>query len=132
MLSNTQIQQIQNYFKSKTAISYVVLFGSALKGLKKDSDIDLLVGGKVTLQDRIRYAIDLEKKLGITIDIVPEKSTFHDIALQAFAYGKVILVHNKQKLLSDYTKARRLFDDNLPLRQIRANRIKRTLLHGKN
>lgn len=131
VISSHDIQSIHNYFKSKRRVNYVVLFGSALKALKADSDIDLLIGGTVSFNDRISYAADLEKLIGRRVDIVPIDKTFCDLALQAFAHGKIVFVRRKEQLKEDYYKSRRLFDDNTPLRQIRTHRIRSIFVHGQ-
>ena len=130
MITQVQIKKIQDYFKNKRKVSYVVLFGSALKHLKKDSDIDLLIDHGSSFEQRLSYAADLEQLVGRRVDVVPVDGTYYDLALQAFAYGKIIVRRNEQRLKEDYFRVRRIADDNLPLERIRRERLYR-VLNGK-
>jgi len=130
-LQQKHINDIHSYFKNRHKVSYVILFGSGLKHLRPDSDVDLLLGGSVPFPDRLTYMADLERCLGRKVDIVPVQSTFYDLALQAFAYGRLIVTHNRNHLLRDYFRCRRAYDDNLPLQHIRAERLRRIFIHGQ-
>jgi predicted nucleotidyltransferase len=107
------------------AVDYAVLFGSALKGLLPDSDIDILVNGDLDLDQKSRLTMDLSLRLKKNVDIVLVKEASYELILNALSRGRLIFVHKKDSLRQDYFKSYFLYDMNTSLRNIRLARVKR-------
>jgi predicted nucleotidyltransferase len=125
-------QVIRTFFQNKRDINYVILFGSAVrtKHLRKESDIDLLVGGELDFKRRVDAALSLEQKIGRKVDIVCTPQSSCEVALEAFAKGLPLVVRNRARLKEDYFKKLYEYEDNIPLMRIRREKVKRDLAHG--
>lgn len=121
---------IRAHFQRHKHLDYVIIFGSAVKQLKADSDIDLLVAGPFSPTQKTAAAMALEEQIGRKIDIIHIKEAGVDLALEAFAKGKLLVLNNMNRLKQDYFQKRREDEDNIPLRRIRAAKLRRELARG--
>ncbi len=124
------IRSIKIYFRGKSRIDYVILFGSSVSRLKPDSDVDLLVGGKIGSRQKIDAALFLEKKIGRKVDVVCVEDAGCVLALEAFAKGLAVVIHDREQLKRDYFRKFYEYEDSIPLHRIRADKAKRELAYG--
>ena len=130
MLSEAEIGKIRSAVSGKRGVAYAILFGSALKGLLAQSDIDLLVGGELNAVDKADLLMDLAIEFGRPIDILSPKEVTCDVVLRAFSSGIRIFVRDAERLKEDYMKNYRLCDQGDPLKRIRLERLKRVYGNG--
>lgn len=124
------IEKIKNHLLKLERMDYAFLFGSAVKAIRPESDIDILIGGKLTSSERIDLAMDLELLLRRKVDLVLSREASCEVILEAFSKGVAILVANKQKLKGDYFKNFYLYDDTRNLRELRRLKVKRMYASG--
>jgi predicted nucleotidyltransferase len=124
-LPQQYIAEIRGILSQVEKVDYAILFGSALKGLLPDSDIDILVGGDLDFDQKSRLTMDLSLWLKKNVDIVLSKEASYELILNALSKGRPILVHKKDSLRQDYFKSYFLYDMNTSLRNIRLARVKR-------
>jgi hypothetical protein len=101
------------------------VFGSAIKRLVPDSDVDILLGGDFDFEQKTRLAMELSLHLKRNVDLVLAKEACYELVLNALSRGRPIFVHKKESLRQDYFNSYFLFDANTPLRNIRLERVKR-------
>jgi predicted nucleotidyltransferase len=123
------IDEIRSVFSQAEGIDYAFLFGSALRGLLPDSDVDILVGGDLDFDQKNRLAMKLSLSLKRNVDIILAKEASPELILKALSQGRPILVHKRNSLREDYFRNYNLYDANTSLRNIRLERIKR--VYGK-
>jgi predicted nucleotidyltransferase len=130
MLSDIEIAKIRSVVSSRKGVAYAVLFGSALKRLGFQSDIDLMVEGELSLLEKADLLMELAIQLGRQIDLISPKEALCDVVLRAFSSGIPIVVHDKERVKEDYFKNYRLCDQKEPLKRIRLERLKRVYANG--
>jgi len=130
MLSETEIEKIRSVLSKRSELVYAILFGSAMKRLHAESDIDLLVGGDLSADHKADLVMELTIQLGRQVDLVSAKEAQCDVILRAFSTGVPILVHDKERLKRDYLKNYRLCDQRESLKRIRLERVKRVYGNG--
>jgi predicted nucleotidyltransferase len=123
------IDEIRSILSQVEGIDYAYLFGSALRRLLPDSDVDILVGGELDADQKNRLAMELSLSLKRNVDIVLAKEASYELILKALSQGRPILVHNRKSLREDYFRNYFLYDANTSLRNVRLERIKR--IYGK-
>ena len=130
MLSEAEIEIIRSVVSSRRGIAYAILFGSALKRLLAQSDIDLMVGGELSPVEKADLLMELTVQLRRQIDLISAKEALCDVVLRAFSSGIPILVRDRDRLKENYLKNYRLCDQRNPLRRIRLERLKRVYGNG--
>jgi predicted nucleotidyltransferase len=106
-------------------IGYAYLFGSALKRLLPESDIDILVGGDLDFKLKTTLAMELSLRLERNVDLVLAKEASHELILKALSQGHPIFVSRKETLRRDYFRSYFLYDANTSLRNIRLEQVKK-------
>ena len=117
--------QMREIFSGAEGINYAYLFGSALKRMLPDSDIDILVNGDLDFDQRTHLAMKLTLRLKRNIDIILAKEASCELVLNALSQGLPILVKSRYFVEQDYFKNYMLYDANTSLRRIRFERIKK-------
>jgi len=130
MLSEAEIEQIRSVLSSTRGVAYAILFGSALKRLRSQSDIDLMVQGELSAVEKADLLMELAIQLGRQIDLVSPKEAACDVVLHAFASGIPILVRDRERVKEDYLKNYRLCDQRESLKRTRLERLKRVYANG--
>jgi predicted nucleotidyltransferase len=130
MLSETEIARIRSVILRRSEIDYAILFGSSLKRLLPQSDVDLLIGGDV--DENLKDDLSMEMSIGLKrpVDIVLTKEGRCEVVLKAFSSGLPVLVRDRVKVKEDYFKNYRLCDENRSLKRIRLERLKRVYGSG--
>lgn len=124
--TNINFAKITDHLSGYSNIKYAVLFGSAAKNLRKNSDIDILVGGKLDFNDILELSIEAEKILKRKVDIVCADKAPARLVLKAMANGQKILIKDEEFFKRDYFKNLRIADDSTGLYRIREEKIKRS------
>ena len=114
----------------RSKIDYAFLFGSALTQLRPDSDIDILIGGRLNFDEKTDLAMELAVVLKRDVDIVLVSEASCELTLSVFSRGKPILVKSEKALKKDYFKTFHLYEQTSGLRALRVARIKREYGHG--
>ena len=130
MLSQVEIDKIRSVVSTKKGVAYAILFGSALKRLLTHSDIDLLVGGDLSTDEKVDLSMELTVQLGRKIDILCTGEARCEVVLRALSSGVPIVVCDKERIKEDYFKNFRLCDQGNPLKKIRFERLKRVYGNG--
>ena len=128
LIDQKYIQDIKAHFQDKQGVDYVIVFGSAVRDLRPDSDIDILVGARLNFQQKVNSALSLEQQVGRKVDVVCIDDAECTLALEAFAKGMPVVLNDRQRLKRDYLRKFREYEDNIPLRYIREAKLKRDLL----
>ncbi len=123
--------QCKKIFSQNRKIHYVILFGSALGKLRRDSDVDFLIGGKLSFDEKAVTAGHLEKILGRRVDLVLTQEASCELALEAFSRGKILVSKNKERLKEDYFQKFYLYEDSETLRRLKTLRLKRKFKNGQ-
>ena len=98
MLSEDEIEKIKSLVSSRRGVAYAILFGSSLKRLLTNSDIDLMVGGELSPGEKADLLMELTVQLGRQIDLISAKEALCDLVLHAFSSGILILVRDRERL----------------------------------
>ena len=106
-------------------IDYVFLFGSVLNHPGPESDVDILVGGDLDFSGRASLAMELGLELKKDVDIVLTKEARCELVLNALSRGIPILVYDEDIVKRDYFKSYRQQEQNVGLRKLRIERMKR-------
>jgi len=130
MISDAEVEKVRSVVSSRRGIAYAILFGSALKRLRAQSDIDLMVEGELSPVEKADLLMELAIELRRQIDIISPKEALCDVVLRAFSSGIPILVRDGERLKEDYLKNYRLCDQKEPLKRIRLERLKRVYGNG--
>jgi predicted nucleotidyltransferase len=125
------IEETKKAFLQFESIDYGFIFGSGTKILLPESDIDILIGGHLTISERIDLAMELELVLRRKIDIVLTKDASPELVLKAFSRGLPVMINNKENLKKDYFENLHVYEDTEGLRKLRISRIKRRYSHGR-
>jgi predicted nucleotidyltransferase len=124
------IDKIDSVLRPVMSIDYVFLFGSTLRKLLPQSDIDILIGGEMDFNQKMLLTADLSKELSRKVDLVLAKEARSELVLKAMSHGILVFTKNKNILKRDYMNNLRLLDDTTGLRQMRFARIKREYANG--
>jgi predicted nucleotidyltransferase len=124
------VDKIYHILNPMESIDYAFLFGSALRKLLPQSDIDILIGGEMDFDQKMLLTAGLSKELSRKVDLVLVKEARSELVLKAMSRGIPVLIKNKNILKRDYMNNLRLFDDTTGLRQMRFARIKREYANG--
>jgi predicted nucleotidyltransferase len=130
MLTETEIAKIKSLVSRKEGIAYAILFGSALKRLLPQSDIDLIIGGELSLLEKADLSMELSIDLRRPVDIISPKEANCDVVLRAFSFGIPLVIRDKKKLKEDYLNHYRLCDQEHPLKKVRFERLRRVYGNG--
>jgi predicted nucleotidyltransferase len=130
-VANEIIETIDRTLRSIESIGYAFLFGSVLRRLLPESDIDILVGGELDFDRKLALIADLSTKLRRNVDIVYVREARCELVLKAMSEGILIFVRNSDILKQDYFTNWRCFDDSTSLRRIRMKRIKQQYAYGR-
>ncbi|MGQ9776872.1 MAG: nucleotidyltransferase domain-containing protein [Thermodesulfobacteriota bacterium] len=125
MLPEIEIEKIRSLFSKRRGIAYVFLFGSALRRLLPHSDIDFLVGGELNQTEKDDLLMELTIELKRPVDILFIQEAPCEVVLRAFSTGIPILLSERGRVKEDYLKNYRLYDQKVPLKRIRIERLKR-------
>ena len=131
IISKDDKNKIKDVLDQCRKVSYAFLFGSALKAMRPESDIDILVKADLTPQERSDLSVDLELILKRKVDIVLAQEAPCELVLKAFSAGVPLLVNNKENLKEDYLKNFYLYDEGTRPRELRRLRIKRMYSSGQ-
>ena len=123
--------QIREFFVKIPGIDYLFLFGSALKTLRPESDIDILISGQLTIEERLKLSVELGEVFKRKVDLVAVEEASNELIREAIPRGVPILVNNREKLKSDYLQNFYRYDDNTNLRELRRQRLKRSYSGGQ-
>jgi predicted nucleotidyltransferase len=126
---NECIDEVRAVLSKVEGIDYAYLFGSALRRLLPDSDVDILVGGELDFDRKHNLSMRVSLRLKRDVDIVLAKEAPHELVLQVLSRGKPIVVHDREALEQDYYRNYLLFDQNAGLRAIRLARVKKKYGH---
>ena len=123
-------KEIKNTLPGYKNIAYAFLFGSILRTPLANSDVDILIGGRLDHSERTNLTMELELALKRKVDVVLQNEASCEIILKAFSKGKAVLINDKERLKKDYFRNFYLYDDTASLRQLRILRIKRRHSNG--
>jgi len=129
-LSEAEIEKIRSVLSKRKGLAYAILFGSAMKHLRADSDIDLMIEGDLSAEEKADLLMELTILLGRKVDLVFAKEAQCDVVLRAFCTGIPIVANDRERLKRDYLKNYRLCDQKEPLKRIRLERLKRVYGNG--
>jgi predicted nucleotidyltransferase len=124
------IEKIAHILRPVKSIGYVFLFGSALRKLLPQSDVDILIGGELDINQRLLMTAELSRGLSRNVDLVLVREAHCELVLKAMSQGVPVFVQNREMLKQDYITNWRSFDDNTGLRGIRFARIQRQYANG--
>jgi predicted nucleotidyltransferase len=113
------------------SIDYVFLFGSVLRKLLPQSDIDILIGGETDFDQKMLLTAELSRELSRKVDLVLVREARCELILKAMSHGIPVFIRDRDILKRDYMNNVRLFDDNTGLRQMRFARIQREYTYGR-
>jgi predicted nucleotidyltransferase len=130
MIEKKFLNAIRGVLSRKGKIDYAFLFGSALKELRPDSDVDILIGGRLNWAEKTDLAMDLAIRLKRGVDIVLAGDASCGLVMNAFSRGKPILIKSEKALREDYYKNYRRHDQTAGLRALRLARLKREFGNG--
>jgi predicted nucleotidyltransferase len=119
------IQKIKEILTRYTTIDYALIFGSILNKPLHESYVDILLGASLNVSEKLDLAMELELLLKRKVDIVLVKEASCELVLNAFSKGLPVFIKDKVRLKKDYFRNSYLYDDTIPLRQLRTLRIKR-------
>jgi predicted nucleotidyltransferase len=124
------IEKIAQVLRPVKSIDYVFLFGSALRRLLPQSDIDILIGGEMDFNQKLLLTAELSRGLSRNVDLVLVREAHCELVLKAMSQGVSVFVKNRNMLKQDYITNWRCFDDSTGLRRIRFARIQRQYANG--
>ncbi len=130
VLAEAEIDKIKSVIYNKSEIAYVYLFGSARHRLLSHSDIDLMIGGELSPDERADLSMRLSLELGRQIDLVFSGEARSEVLLRALSSGIPILVRDRERVKDDYFKNFHLNDQATPLKRIRLERLKKVYRNG--
>lgn len=122
-----KIKKIIKWYKM---VNYVFVFGSSLKNLLSESDIDILVGGELSFIEKTDISVALESIFKRKIDLVLVKEACPEIIMKALSKGTPVMINSRSRLKEDYFNNFRLYEDRENLRKLRISRIKRRYSRG--
>lgn len=122
--------KIKKIIKRYKMINYVFVFGSSLKNLLSESDIDILIGGELSFIEKTDISVALESIFRRKIDVVLVKESCPEIIMKALSEGAPVIINSRSRLKDDYFNNFRLYEDRENLRKLRISRIKRRYRRG--
>lgn len=125
------IDKIAQILRPVESIDYVFLFGSVLRRLLPQSDIDILIGGEMDFDQKMFLTAELSRALSRKVDMVFAREARCELVLKAMSRGLVVFTRNREKLKQDYIANLRHFDNGIGLRNIRFSRIQREYAYGR-
>lgn len=125
------IDKIGQVLRPVESIAYAFLFGSVLQRLLPQSDIDILIGGKIDFDQKLLLTAKLSSKLSRNTDLIMVSEAQCELVLKAMSQGVLIFERNRETLKQDYIRNWRCFDDNTSLRRIRFARIQQEYAYGR-
>lgn len=131
MLPQNSIELAKRIFKRNAKINYAFVFGSALKRLRKDSDIDFLIGGRLNFFERATLAAKLALGLKRNVDIVLTHQAPCELVMGALSHGLPVVINRKERIKEDYFRNYNILEQNRRLRGLRAERAKKGFGHGE-
>jgi len=131
MLPQNSIELAKRIFKRNARINYAFVFGSALKRIRKDSDIDFLVGGQLSFLEKAELTAKLALGLKRNVDIVLTHQAPCELVISALSHGFPVAIDRKKRLKEDYFRNYYIFERNRKLRELRAERAKKRFGHGE-
>ena len=130
MKTNDYVSKIQSFLSRRKSIDYAVVFGSVLRRMRLDSDVDVLIQGRVNHLQRVKLGLELEKLLHCPVDVVLVDEASCELVLEALKTGRIIIRRNYARLKKDYLKNFYLYDDTTNLRRLREERVRRGFVRG--
>ncbi|HEX2964703.1 MAG TPA: nucleotidyltransferase domain-containing protein [Syntrophorhabdaceae bacterium] len=124
------IKTIDQVLEPVEPIEYAFLFGSILRQLLPQSDIDILIGDQITFDQRLLLTATLSRNLHRNVDLVSVSEASSELVLKALSRGIPVFIRNRETLKRDYMTAFRDNDNNSGLRQIKFSRIRKQYAHG--
>jgi predicted nucleotidyltransferase len=131
MTTKEIIDKIDKVLGPVESIAYAFLFGSALQRLLPQSDIDILIGGKLDFARKLLLTAELSGKLSRDTDLILVSEAQCELVLKGMSQGVLIFERNRETLKQDYIRNWRYFDDNTGLRRIRFARIQQEYAYGR-
>jgi len=125
------LEKIREVLSKSKNIEYAFIFGSVLRRLLPESDVDILIGGRLNSFERINLTFELELILKRKVDVVLAQEACCELVLKAFSTGLPVLVNNKQHLKRDYFRNFYLYEDGFALRELKISKIKRRYNYGR-
>ena len=124
------VSKIQTFLSRQKSIDYAVVFGSVLRRMRIDSDVDVLIQGRVNHSQRVKLGLELEKLLHRPVDVVLVDEASCELVLEALKTGRIVVRRNYERLKKDYLKNFYLYDDTTNLRRLREERVRREFVRG--
>jgi predicted nucleotidyltransferase len=124
------VEQIRQVVSAVESVDYAFLFGSALKRLLPQSDVDILVGGAIDFDQKVALTATLSIRIGRNVDIVVTREARSELVLKAMSQGVMVFERNRETVTEDYLRNWRRFDDTIGLRRIKLERIRREYARG--
>jgi predicted nucleotidyltransferase len=131
MTTKEIIDTIDKVLGPVESIAYAFLFGSALQRLLPQSDIDIMIGGKLDFDRKLLLTAELSGKLSRDTDLILVSEAQCELVLKGMSQGVLIFERNGETLKQDYIRNWRYFDDNTGLRRIRFARIQQEYAYGR-
>lgn len=128
-MPDDKIKTLANYFSDKP-IDYAFVFGSYLDRMHRDSDVDILLNGDISYNERLDISLEMEKLLERRVDIVFAPEAGCELFLEAVSQGKRLVVNNPEKLEADYFKNFRCYENTETLRRLKAKHFKEKYSNG--
>jgi predicted nucleotidyltransferase len=125
------IEKIEQELGRAESIDYAFLFGSALRRLLPESDIDILIGGTIDFDGKMLLTVKLSTLLKRHVDLVVTREARCELVIEAMSKGRLIFVKDRDSLKRDYLRNWRRLDDNTGLRRMRIERIKQQYVYGR-
>lgn len=124
------VGKIRKIIKQHRSINYAFIFGSSLTNLLPESDIDILIGGRLSFIEKTNISAELESIFKRKVDMVLAKEACPEIIMKALSRGVPVIINNKDEFKRDYFYNFHLYEDRENLRRLRISRIKRRYRHG--
>jgi len=112
------------------SVDYAFLFGSALKQMRPDSDVDILISGKLTFDTRTDMAGQLEQIIKRQVDVVQVDKATSGLVLTALSKGESLFIRDKERLKEDYFRSFYRYEDEWELRKLQKEKIKQRAQDG--
>ena len=125
-------KKIASYFKDKTGIAAVYLFGShAKKKTTKTSDVDIAVffepNAIPDFRKQLEMKEDLTSLLKKEVDLLVMNTANPIVRHQVFKYGKILFLNNPSKVNAFFVQSLMEYDDIQRVRRV----IEKNILKGR-
>ncbi len=128
-LKESEIRAIGDFLEGYSGLNYAFIFGSAIRGMHANSDVDIMLKGNLKLRDDIFF--ELSVAFPYKFDLVFFDFRKVSLMMAAFSKGKLLFARDKDEVKEDYFRIFRAYDDAYGLRLKRIERIKRKYCYGK-